>query len=81
MMNAEGMAYSDILILSVLKTLIDEKGNEVISQALISERSGVPLSTCQLALRRLKHAQKIRADFQIGIGCKYEVLDNGSSRN
>ena len=78
MTNVEGMAYSDVLILTVLKTLIEEKGDAVISQSLISQRSGVPLSTCQLALRRLKHAKKIRADFQIGIGCKYEVLDNGS---
>lgn len=75
-----GMAYSDALVLTVLKTLIEENGDGVISQSTISNRSGVPLSTTQLALRRLRRAQKIRAHFIIGIGYRYEVVEDVSSK-
>lgn len=75
-----GMAYSDTVVQDVLKMLLHELGDEaVISQTMIAERAGIPLTTCQYALRRLMRANRVIGDFSVGIGYRYRIGDGRSS--
>lgn len=72
----DGMAYSDTVVHNVLRSLIEEMGEEaVISQALIAERSKIPLTTVQYALRRLAITGRIQGRFTSGIGYRYRICD------
>jgi DNA-binding GntR family transcriptional regulator len=70
-----GMAYSDTIVLDVLKRLITASTTpgDVISQSRIADESGVPLTTCQYALRRLIKMGKIKSEFTPGIGRTYTI--------
>lgn len=80
-MNPVGsMAYSDAIIQRVLFELIDQRGsNAVISQTLISEKSGVPLTTVQYALRRLIRQGHVISEFEPGVGRYYRRPDGSTS--
>lgn len=75
-----GMAYSDLIVQGVLFQLIDQLGsNAIISQALISQRSGVPLTTVQYALRRLIKNGHVVSEFEPGVGHRYRRPDGSAS--
>jgi len=74
------MAYSDILVQTALFELIDKLGSDaVISQSLISETSGIPLTTVQYALRRLIKSGHVISDFETGVGYRYRRPDGSTS--
>ena len=71
-----GMAYSDVIAFNTLCSLIEKFGiNAVITQKMISQESGLPLSTTQYALRRLMSSNKIVGQFRAGVGYTYKVID------
>lgn len=76
-----GMAYSDSIVHTVLTQLINQYGEDtVITQEMISEASGVPLRTCQRALKRLLEAGLIEGEFQYRVGYKYRICNGSSTR-
>lgn len=73
------MAYSDAVILNVLRDLITERGEEkVISVKDISVASEIPVITCRRALERLRQSGRVQGEFTIGVGYRYRIA-NGSA--
>lgn len=69
-----GMAYSDVIVLSVLKEMIEASGADtVISQSTIAETCGIPIRTTQEALRRLMRRGELIGSFTPGVGYRYTV--------
>lgn len=73
------MAYSDAVVLNVLKDLLAERGEqEVISVKDVSLASEIPAITCQRALERLRKSGRVQGEFTVGVGYRYRIV-NGSS--